>query len=282
MKAYKMVAVNIDGIMVNKENKMSKRTKAAVEYLTRKGVVVTLMTDQPFSHAKKAAKALKLDGFIVAHGGAFVSDTNKNEWFNRPLEMDNALDICHVLERFDCETRLLYGDHAISTRSQHKQTLLAKMSFGSPGEQMVYPTTYVNSLYEQVLKEGAGPLNMAISCEEQADLNHICSILEQEVPDIEITVKENGQCLIVGKGAGKARALQWLVRQRGMELEQVVAIGVHDEDVELLEMVGLGVAMGDANTALQESATWVTRTVDQEGFAYMVHEVFRKQLRIQV
>lgn len=272
----------MDKMILGGENKMSKKTKNAVSYLAKKGVPVVLMTGHSFSYAKKAIRSLKLEGVVVAHSGAFISDTEQNEWFNRPLSMDTALDLCHILERFDCEVRLMYKDHSVTQRPIQKQTLLARMSLSAPGEQIIYPTTYVDSLYEQVLKEGTGPLNVLLKCEEQADMDHIRSVLKQELEEVELTSNENASCMIVGSGAGRTRALQWLINQRGLEMDQVVYIGVDDEDIELVEMVGLGVAMGNGSDDLQAAADWVTRTIEQDGFAYMVHEVFRKQLRVQV
>lgn len=282
VKAYKLLAVNIDGAIFGKDSKISRRTKEAINYLKYKGITVVLTTSQPFSRAQKAAKALKLDGMVIAHGGALVADTDRNEWFNRQLEMDTTLDFCHILERFDCDARLLYGDHAVATRPLQKQNLLARMSFSSPGEQLMYPTTYVDSLYEQVLKEGSGPLNISVKCENSTDLDHICEVLQKEIQSIEMSRINRKECVFVGAGAGKARALQWLTKQRGMEMEDVVAIGIGEEDIDMIEMAGLGVAMGNASGKLKEKASWVTRNVDQDGFAFMVHELFRKQLRLQV
>ncbi|WP_059102821.1 HAD-IIB family hydrolase [Shouchella shacheensis] len=282
MTAYKMLAVNIDGVLLRPQTKMSKRTKDAINYLKRKGVMVVLMTSRPYSFARKVAKALKLEGMIVAHGGAFISDTDRNELFNRSLDLETALDLCHVLERFDCEARLMYSDHSVASRPQQKQTLLAKMSLGSSGEQLVYPVSFVDSLYEQVLKEGTGPLNVTLTFESEADRRHVCETVKEEVSEIEVAGTAEENTVVVGMGAAKARALQWLAQKVKVEMNEVVAIGVAEDDLEMVEIAGLGVAMGDAWGDVRQNANWVTRSMEQEGFAYMIHEVFRKQLRTQV
>ncbi|MFS0786141.1 HAD-IIB family hydrolase [Shouchella sp. 1P09AA] len=282
MKTYNLLVMNIDKMFLEGDMKASKKTKSAMSYLAKKQVSVVLVTNQSFSFAKKIARNLKVDSMMIAHGGALISDTNQNEWYNRPLSLESTLDLCHVLERFDCEVKLQYGDYCASIRPQHKQTLLARMSFNSPGEQILYPLTYVDSLYEHVLKEGKGPLNVGLKCEEEKDLAYICETLKEEIPDLTVTFTNKGECFVVGAGAEKERALQWLVNKDQLSLDQIVVVGAGNEDAEMVAMAGLGVAMGDAPQTVQEKANWVTRTTEQDGLAYMVHEVFRKQLNIQM
>ncbi|GAF22282.1 MULTISPECIES: HAD-IIB family hydrolase [Shouchella] len=282
MKTYNLLVMNIDKLFLEGEAKASKKTKMAMAYLEKKQVSVVLVTNHSFSYAKKIARNVKCDATIIAHGGSFISDTDQNEWYNRPLSLETTLDLCHVMERFDCEVKLQYGDYCASIRPQHKQTLLARMSFNAPGEQILYPLTYVDSLYEHVLKEGKGPLNVSLKCDEQKDLDYICEIVKQEIPELNVMKTNKGECFVVGAGAEKERALQWLVKRNQLSLDQVIVVGVGEEDSEMIAMAGLGVAMGDATESVKEKANWVTRTMNQGGLAYMVHEVFRKQLNMQL
>ncbi|WZY00827.1 HAD family hydrolase [Bacillus sp. FSL W7-1360] len=280
MKTYKLLAVNIDGVLVGPDEKIKRRTKDAMNYLKRKGVKIVLMTSKPYTYARKVAKALKMECMIIAHGGALISDTEKKEWFDRSLHIEVALDACHVLERFHGDIRLMYDDHAVASKDNQKQTLLARISLTSPGDYIVYPTTYVDSLYEQVLKEGKGPLNFTLRFENESDARYARDILAEEVGDLDIARTSEGSMMILGQGAAKGRALQWLLRRENIAAEESVVIGMGDDDLEVVEHAGLGVAMGNASPAVQQQASWVTRTAEEDGFAYMVHEVFRKQFSL--
>jgi hydroxymethylpyrimidine pyrophosphatase-like HAD family hydrolase len=62
--------------------------------------------------------------------------------------------------------------------------------------------------------------------------------------------------------------------------QEMVVIGDTMEDLPIIEVAGLGVAMGNAPKEVKQAADWITRTNDESGVAYMIKEHFRKQQRI--
>ena len=72
---YRLLAMNIDGTVLQPNRKIHKSVKEAVEYVQAKGVKVTLVTSRNFIFAKRIAKALKLDTMIIAHHGAFIGSS---------------------------------------------------------------------------------------------------------------------------------------------------------------------------------------------------------------
>ncbi|MCY8526393.1 HAD hydrolase family protein, partial [Bacillus atrophaeus] len=65
----------------------------------------------------------------------------------------------------------------------------------------------------------------------------------------------------------------------GLTMEDVVAIGHQHDDLPMIELAGLGVAMGNASAEIKRKADWVTRSNDEQGVAYMMKEYFRMQQR---
>jgi hydroxymethylpyrimidine pyrophosphatase-like HAD family hydrolase len=65
----------------------------------------------------------------------------------------------------------------------------------------------------------------------------------------------------------------------GLSMEEVVAIGHQEDDLPMIELAGLGVAMGNSSNELKRKADWVTRSNDEQGVAYMIKEYFRMQHR---
>ena len=62
-----------------------------------------------------------------------------------------------------------------------------------------------------------------------------------------------------------------------ISLNEMVAIGDSMEDLEIIENVGLGVAMGNSPVELKQAADWITRSNSENGVEYMIKEHFRKQ-----
>ena len=95
-----------------------------------------------------------------------------------------------------------------------------------------------------------------------------------------ISYPNEPRAYIVEKGTSKEHGVYHVATQLGISLEEVVAIGNCYDDLGLVESVGLGVAMGNAPDKVKKAAGWVTRSNNENGVAYMVKELFRKQHRI--
>jgi len=72
---------------------------------------------------------------------------------------------------------------------------------------------------------------------------------------------------IILPGISKARGLAWVAKHLGVARDEVLAIGDADNDVEMVEWAGLGVAMGNATPAVKAVADWIAPSVDEDGAA---------------
>ncbi len=277
---YRMLALNIDGTLLKENKRMSKETKQAIEYVKKKGVYVTLVTSRPFPSAKKVAKALKLDSYLITNDGAFIAKNADEPLFSRRLNEEKALQIVETLESFQCSIRVMDDAMAIGNTARQKTNIIAKMMLGSGGP-MFYPTVYVDSIRDYLIDKPVSPLKIRVQFFDpieqkraMAEMNHITGI--------ETLQKATNQFDFVSPGVSKAIGLNVLARHLGIPLKEIVAIGSSEQDVEVISQVGLGVAMGNSPRQLKDVADWVTRSNEQNGVSYMVREVFRKQMRVQI
>jgi hypothetical protein len=72
---------------------------------------------------------------------------------------------------------------------------------------------------------------------------------------------------VVLPGISKAQAMARVAQQLGVSREETLAIGDGDNDVEMVEWAGLGVAMGNATPAVKAVADWIAPSVDEDGVA---------------
>ncbi len=77
---YRMLALNIDGTLLQSNGRLHKSTKEAIEYVQQKGIYVTLVTSRSFPSAKKVAKALKINSLLVTHRGHILQLLRKSRF----------------------------------------------------------------------------------------------------------------------------------------------------------------------------------------------------------
>ncbi|MBU8905432.1 Cof-type HAD-IIB family hydrolase [Desertibacillus haloalkaliphilus] len=278
---YRLLALNIDGTLLRSNSRISRQTKDAIEYAKQKGAVVTLATERPFPSAKKIAKSLKIDHELITHDGAFIASDIEDPVYERRLHEDKAFHIVELLENYHCHIRLLHESFSVGNKVRQKNQLIAKMTIGL-GDPVFYPLSFVDSLSEHLLQEPIAPPKIKAQFMNEDDRERAIEELEREVPNIRITRATDDHIEIVPEGVSKARGLQILGNRLGISLNEMVAIGVGENDVDMITQAGLGVAMGNAPENVKQSADWITRSNNQNGVSYMVREVFRKQLRVKL
>lgn len=279
--AYRLLALNIDGTILHANSRLTKQTREAIEFVKQKGVHITLITERPFIAAQKVAKSLKLDNFIISHSGAFVAKNVEEPLFVRRIEEDAAIELLEVLERHVCHIRVHHERYALSNRVKQKRDLIGKMTI-NVGDPLFYPITFIDSLTNELLKKPISPLKVQAQFFSEAEKTAFLKELQLERLGVQMTETKRGLLEFTCEGVSKERGLQIVAHELAIPAQAIVAVGASASDTEMIRHVGLGVAMGNSPDSLKEVADWVTRSNDQHGVAYMVKEVFRKQLRVEI
>jgi Cof subfamily protein (haloacid dehalogenase superfamily) len=102
---------------------------------------------------------------------------------------------------------------------------------------------------------------------DAALLQHLYTLARTLPRDCEGQFSHETYLEITHKGVDKASALLAVGKQLGIVPFEMVAIGDRENDVAMLRMVALGVAMGNAPSTVQAEADWVTGTNNQDGVA---------------
>lgn len=278
---YRMLAVDIDGTLLQSNGRLNRKTKDAFTFARKKDVYVTLVTERHFHSAKKIAKTLKLDSILVTQNGAFIASEIEDPIYEKRLSPVLVNALVNSLDSFDCHIRVSHERFSIGNRVHQKNELIAKMTIGL-GDPLFYPVTFVDSLGDYLIDNSISPTKVDVhffDMEEQTNaINHI----RKSFPEVSVNFGEDNECEIVSNGVSKAAGLQLLADRLGIDQEEIVAVGDSFADQEMIFRVGLGVAMKNAPTEVKQGADWITRSNDQNGVAYMVKEVFRRQLRMQL
>ncbi|HET7656982.1 MAG TPA: Cof-type HAD-IIB family hydrolase [Bacillales bacterium] len=278
---YRMLAVDIDGTLLQSNGRLNRRTKEAFSFVKKKDVYVTLVTERHFHSAKKIAKALKLDSVLVTQSGAFIASSLDKPIYEKRLSPVLVNDLVDMLEQFDCHIRVSHERFSIGNRVRQKNELVAKMTIGL-GDPLFYPVTFVDSLGNYLLDNAISPTKVDVHFFDQEEKAEAIAYLRKAFPEVSVNIAEDDECEIVSNGVSKAAGLQLLADRLGIDQDDIVAVGDSYADQEMIVRAGLGVAMKNAPSEVKKGADWVTRSNDQNGVSYMVREVFRKQLRMQL
>ncbi|MDZ5470185.1 Cof-type HAD-IIB family hydrolase [Bacillus sp. 31A1R] len=277
---YRLLALNIDGTVLQSNGRLHKSTKEAIHYVQQKGIYVTLVTSRSFPSAKKVAKALKLDSFLVTHRGAYIASTDEKTISVKRIPEDITFELVRLLEGFSCQIRIVHEEYSLANKSKINNNLLSKTVFTS-GDPVFYSQQFVDSISDAIADEPVAPPKMEVYFEDQEDLEDAEKAIASMFHEVDTLRMDNKSLEIVPQGVSKLNGLLYLGEQLGIDRKEMVVIGDSLDDIEMIEQVGLGVAMGNAPVEVKKAADWITRSNNQQGVGYMVKEHFRKQQPIE-
>lgn len=277
---YRLLAVNIDGTLLQSNGRLNKMTKEAIEYVHQKGVHVALVTNRSFYSAKKIAKLLKINPMIIAHQGAFVAETIEKPLLVKRISEELTLETVQLLEKTSCQIQLLHEKASLANRINTPENLLSRavMTLNDPH---IFSQNYVEVLSEELQEQPFAPTKVDVIFSEVHDLNDVYRLLKNLFPEIEVIRQSEDRLTLVPKGISKWSGLLYLANHLRIKRNEIVAIGDGVDDIDMIVGVGLGVAMGNAAPEVKAAAKWVTRSNDENGVGYMLKEFFRKQQPIE-
>ncbi|MFB6465213.1 Cof-type HAD-IIB family hydrolase [Cytobacillus sp. Hz8] len=277
---YRLLAINIDGTILQPNGRIHKSTKEAIEYVQNKGIYVTLVTGRGYLSAKKVAKALRVDSVFITHHGAYIASAANPPISVTRIPEEITFDVVRLLEGFPCQIRIMDEKFSLANKYKLNHNILTKAVFQSD-DSIFYPQQFVDVLSDTILDEPVSPLKLEVYFESHKDLLEAKKIMEGLFDEIEIIILNELRMEVVAHNVSKLNGLHLVGDYLGIKPSEMVVIGDGLDDLEMIEAVGLGVAMGNSPNELKKAADWITRSNNQHGVSYMVKEHFRKQQPIE-
>lgn len=277
---YKLLAVNIDGTLLQSNDRYNKATKEAIEYVHSKGVTVVLFTSRSYQSCRKVAEILKINPMIVASQGGYIGTSIDKPLFVKKIHEQTTMDIIKLLEQSNCQIKLHCEELQVANRINLPENFIGKaVMFAS--EKKMYTQHYVDCLSEFLQKEPSRPITIEAELHSEKEQKDISKAIEHTFSDVVVVCKSNFRIIVASEGVSKWKGIQYLAEYMGINKREIVAIGDGDEDMESIIESGMGVAMGNASVEMRRNANWITRSNDEDGVAYMIKELFRKQYQLQ-
>ncbi|EGL82107.1 Cof-like hydrolase [Caldalkalibacillus thermarum TA2.A1] len=253
-----LIAVDLDGTLLTSRKQISPKTKHALQQAASQGHYVVISTGRPFRSSKAYYDQLNLDTPIVNFNGALVHHPHDPRWglFHTPLDLDVAQDVLRTAEKFGVKNIMIEVMDEVYLK-EHDEVIM---------QTFFDPPVDVNTLPQVIHTK---PTSVLIHPYE-----HHVDQLRQYLSDHHAEVVDHRQWAapwhvieIIRAGINKAVGLEKVCHSLNIPPENVIAFGDEDNDVEMLQFAGCGVAMGNAIKQIKEVADVVTLDNDNDGIA---------------
>lgn len=265
--AIELIAVDLDGTLLDPRHEITARTRSAITAARDKGVHVALASGRPFVGMRDYLAQLDLQQeghYCVTNNGALVQRADSGERLTQSvLGFDDYL----YFEAMARELGVHFHVHALDEDAVY--TANADISAHTVRE------SYLSQLPLKFRSVAQMDRNMRFLKLMMIDDEAVVDAANARIPDAlrqrYSIFKSSPHFLeILNREADKGRGVRWLAAHLGIAPENVMAMGDQQNDLAMLEFAGLGIAMGNAIDAVKAASDHVTGSNDEDGAAQAI------------
>lgn len=270
-KEIKLIAVDIDGTLVDSNKELSNYTKEVVSKAINAGILVIPCTGRVASGIPECiTKELDIP-YIISANGANVWDV-KQDCLVYSEGMDNkyAAGILANIEEYDC----LYDVFIAGAAFAEEERLIISNRYVSSESfnQYILDTRYgVEDLKNFVIASHQQVEKINIFFDDIDIRNKVLKRLEP-FTECQICSGIPSNIEITRKGIHKGRTLQELASKFDIITDEIMAFGDGENDIDMLELVGVSVAMENGVESVRATADYITKSNDEDGVAYVIDQ----------
>lgn len=267
MNEKHLIVLDLDGTLLTDNKTISPRTKQTLLKLKENGHEVMIATGRPFRSSELYYRELGLTTPIVNFNGAFVHHPLQTSWgvYHSPLDISVAKDIVEACDQFEYHNIIAEVRDDVYVH-YHDEKLMNMFNVGNP----IMKTGDLRNFLED------SPTSMLIHTDSQ----HVGQI-RQHLSDVHAELVDHRRWAepfhiieIIKSGLSKAVGLQRVSNYLDIPKDRIIAFGDEDNDLEMLDYAGTGVAMGNAISPVKTVANTITLTNEEDGIAVFLEEKF--------
>jgi len=247
----RLVALDVDGTLVDHENVMSPAVHEAVNALRDQGMEIVISTGRAVPGVLNCADKLGFEGYAIASNGALVISY-------RPVEILHAVT-------FDASEAV----HRIVERIPEALVAVEEIGVGYRVS-APFPSGEINGTItvQEIDDLVAEPVTRVVIRAPERSVDEFHRLAgELGLEDTNYYVGYTAWLDIAPPGVSKASGLQVLCDRLDVDVADVLAVGDGNNDLEMLKWAGRGVAMGQGPDELKAVADAVTDPVEADGLA---------------
>jgi len=252
------IITDVDGTLLNHKQELTPKVETAVAVAANAGVPLVVATGKaigPWTEIILPRLATRLPQISLQ--GLVIRDYEHGIIYSRELDHELLLDAISFADKH-CISLVCYSSNRIlcSERDHHTDRLIF---YGEPTPESI------GRIEPHV---GSVPIMKVIFMADEERIAAIRPLAKDAFAGRgALTTAIPGMLELLPAGASKGVGVSWLLDRLGVDPARCMALGDGENDVEMLQLVGLGVAVGNAAAKVKETADVVVGSNDQDGVA---------------
>lgn len=271
MHNIRLIALDLDGTLLDSEKHLSKENAQALERAAESGIEIVPATGRFYRGMPQTIRELPYVHYVISINGAQVYDvTAQKTVCGSEIPLGRALSVMERLDElpviYDCfqdgwgwMSKELYDQAEIYAANVHSLKMIRELR------------TPVDDLKEYLKQKSSDVQKIQMFFRDMDLRAEMLKSLPKEFPDLVVTTSIVNNIEINSREATKGNALKNLAIHLDIPLENTMAFGDDLNDISLLETAGIGVAMGNADEKVKQAADYITDDCNNSGVAFALN-----------
>ena len=257
----KMIVMDLDGTALNSNNKIPDNLQEIlISLIQNKRCRIVLASGRSISSMQPIANNLDLEAPVITlNGGVIIDPISNRIFYERNLPTDIYTESLLVLKKLNVDFVIFTASSVYAEKPSEITQILEK-----------YTDNTIKWIGNFTTIESPVKILFIPESEESN------SKVKMHTKHLDIDIIESGFSFteIVPKGINKGSALQIVSEMLDIDHKEIIAFGDNENDIEMIQFAGTGVAMGNAPDHVKKEADIVTDTNDNDGIYNILKGIF--------
>lgn len=268
MSKVRLIALDLDGTTLDSSKQVSEKNRNAIINAVKNGVHVCIASGRAFDTLPSVVTEIPgIEYAITSNGAAVYEIKDKKCLRSYKLTAESVKTILELTKDMPVTYEAFIEGRAYAG----SEYIHNPVKFGATKEAIHYIQT-TRTLIDDItgfIRQHVDELDSMDIIVKDADMKEkLCDAIYKETQDVYITSSVKQLVEISYKDAGKKSGVKFLADRLGVSKEEIAAFGDADNDKDMIEYAGYGIAVANASTSLKEKADYITLSNDEDGIAY--------------
>ncbi len=268
MSKVRLIALDLDGTTLDSSKQVSEKNRNAIINAVKNGVHVCIASGRAFDTLPSVVTEIPgIEYAITSNGAAVYEIRDKKCLRSYKLTAESVKTILELTKDMPVTYEAFIEGRAYAG----SEYIHNPVKFGATKEAIHYIQT-TRTLIDDItgfIRQHVNELDSMDIIVKDADMKEkVCDAIYKETQDVYITSSVKQLVEISYKDAGKKSGVKFLADRLGVSKEEIAAFGDADNDKDMIEYAGYGIAVANASASLKEKADYITLSNDEDGIAY--------------
>lgn len=270
----RLIALDLDGTLFTEDKNISEENQKAIRDARKKGIEIVIATGRPVNGIPTEIFRELGVQYVIDLNGACVHRLRDGACiYEERMETKAACELVRMCLEYRVYLSVFAGEK--SCVQADREDLLEQMGFSKVLYEYIKKTrTYVDDLPAYLRTSGNPIYKVVMNFIPLPDGSYLdYDVLRDRIDaDARFDQVDGGghNMEVTMAGVSKGKALKWLAKELGVSIEETMACGDTENDIDIIRTAGIGVAMGNAKENVKEIADYVTKTNMEDGVAYAI------------